>query len=241
MQVRSGPATVNHRRRGGSQDISRRWSRPPGASGPPTRARHPQEARSPMRDGSNDPDFSASFRHLPVHGRRRLRRPAPRAHAHRVRPRSAACSSAARRAPRSRPWCAARRRAAASVGRGRLPLLLRPRRPDDDPRPAPTAPHDRAGGVPTRAGPVVELPVGATEDRVVGSLDLERALTRGEIGLRAGAAGRRAPRPALRRRGQPAARPPGRPAARRRRDGPHTSSATASRSRTPRASCWSAR
>src|ERR1700748_2950459 len=28
--------------------------------------------------------------------------------------------------------------------------------------------------------PVVDLPLGATEDRVVGSLDLERALTRGE-------------------------------------------------------------
>ena len=28
--------------------------------------------------------------------------------------------------------------------------------------------------------PVVDLPLGATEDRVVGSLDLEAALTRGE-------------------------------------------------------------
>lgn len=32
----------------------------------------------------------------------------------------------------------------------------------------------------TRAVPVVDLPLGATEDRVVGALDLERALTRGE-------------------------------------------------------------
>ncbi len=31
-----------------------------------------------------------------------------------------------------------------------------------------------------RPAPVVDLPLGATEDRVVGSLDLERALTRGE-------------------------------------------------------------
>ncbi len=39
----------------------------------------------------------------------------------------------------------------------------------DDPR--------RGGQVPV---PVVDLPLGATEDRVVGALDLERALTRGE-------------------------------------------------------------
>jgi len=32
----------------------------------------------------------------------------------------------------------------------------------------------------TRATPVIDLPLGATEDRVVGALDLERALTRGE-------------------------------------------------------------
>ena len=35
----------------------------------------------------------------------------------------------------------------------------------------------RSGSVPV---PVVDLPLGATEDRVVGALDLERALTRGE-------------------------------------------------------------
>lgn len=32
----------------------------------------------------------------------------------------------------------------------------------------------------TRSVPIVDLPLGATEDRVVGSLDLERAITRGE-------------------------------------------------------------
>jgi len=39
-----------------------------------------------------------------------------------------------------------------------------------------------AGPLPAtrRAVPVVDLPLGATEDRVVGALDLERALTRGE-------------------------------------------------------------
>lgn len=37
--------------------------------------------------------------------------------------------------------------------------------------------HMKAGEVPV---PVVDLPLGATEDRVVGALDLERALTQGE-------------------------------------------------------------
>ncbi|WP_415830369.1 VWA domain-containing protein, partial [Kibdelosporangium persicum] len=44
-----------------------------------------------------------------------------------------------------------------------------------DPR-CPDAPHD---GADQRAARLVELPVGATEDRLVGSLDLERALTEG--------------------------------------------------------------
>ena len=37
-----------------------------------------------------------------------------------------------------------------------------------------------SGEVETRPTPVVDLPLGATEDRVVGALDIERALTRGE-------------------------------------------------------------
>ena len=41
----------------------------------------------------------------------------------------------------------------------------------------PDAPHDPVAA--TRAARLVELPVGATEDRLVGSLDLERALTEG--------------------------------------------------------------
>jgi magnesium chelatase subunit I len=43
--------------------------------------------------------------------------------------------------------------------------------------------HDADGGteaIATVRVPVVDLPLGATEDRVVGALDLERALTRGE-------------------------------------------------------------
>lgn len=39
--------------------------------------------------------------------------------------------------------------------------------------------HPRSG-TETRPTPVVDLPLGVTEDRVVGALDLERALTRGE-------------------------------------------------------------
>jgi energy-coupling factor transporter ATP-binding protein EcfA2 len=38
----------------------------------------------------------------------------------------------------------------------------------------------------TRPTPVIDLPLGATEDRVVGALDIERALTRGEKAFEAG-------------------------------------------------------
>ena len=40
-------------------------------------------------------------------------------------------------------------------------------------------PGGRAKAVETRPVPVIDLPLGATEDRVVGALDLERALTQG--------------------------------------------------------------
>jgi len=43
----------------------------------------------------------------------------------------------------------------------------------------PDGPHDAAGPGHTRPARLVELPVGASEDRVVGALDLERALTEG--------------------------------------------------------------
>ena len=43
----------------------------------------------------------------------------------------------------------------------------------------PDGPHDPGAPAATRAARLVELPVGASEDRVVGSLDLERALTEG--------------------------------------------------------------
>ena len=77
----------------------------------------------------------------------------------------------------------------------------------------PRGPHEE----PTVPVPVVDLPLGATEDRVVGALDLERALSAGREGLRARPAGTRQSRLSLHRRGQPARGPPRRPAARRRR------------------------
>ncbi|WP_029431118.1 putative cobaltochelatase [Blastococcus sp. URHD0036] len=43
----------------------------------------------------------------------------------------------------------------------------------------PDGPHDPGAPAGTRPARLVELPVGASEDRVVGSLDLERALTEG--------------------------------------------------------------
>ncbi|MBV9595193.1 MAG: putative cobaltochelatase [Actinobacteria bacterium] len=43
----------------------------------------------------------------------------------------------------------------------------------------PDGPHPRDAATITRATPLVELPVGSTEDRLTGSLDVERALTEG--------------------------------------------------------------
>ncbi|MQA33967.1 putative cobaltochelatase [Modestobacter roseus] len=63
-----------------------------------------------------------------------------------------------------------------------------PAAPDPE---CPDGPHDPASPSVTRPAKLVELPVGASEDRLVGSLDLERALTEGvksfEPGLLAGA------------------------------------------------------
>ncbi|KRF46032.1 magnesium chelatase [Terrabacter sp. Soil811] len=50
----------------------------------------------------------------------------------------------------------------------------------------PDGPHDPDAAAGTRAARLVELPIGATEDRVVGSLDLERALGRGETAYQPG-------------------------------------------------------
>jgi magnesium chelatase subunit D len=43
----------------------------------------------------------------------------------------------------------------------------------------PDGPHEPGAGAQTRPARLVELPVGASEDRLVGSLDIERALTEG--------------------------------------------------------------
>ncbi|MGY1855194.1 putative cobaltochelatase [Modestobacter sp. SYSU DS0290] len=51
-----------------------------------------------------------------------------------------------------------------------------PAAPDPE---CPDGPHDAAAPGQTRPARLVELPVGASEDRVVGALDLERALTEG--------------------------------------------------------------
>src|SRR3954467_5270673 len=50
--------------------------------------------------------------------------------------------------------------------------------PAPDP-PCPDGPHSADDRALPRPARLVELPVGASEDRVVGSLDLERALTEG--------------------------------------------------------------
>jgi magnesium chelatase subunit D len=50
---------------------------------------------------------------------------------------------------------------------------------DPDPM-CPDAPHDHPGSI-SRPARLVELPVGATEDRVIGSLDLRQALGVGEV------------------------------------------------------------
>ena len=75
----------------------------------------------------------------------------------------------------------------------------------------------RPGALLPEGAPFVELPLGATEDRVVGYARRGRGPRRGRRTLRARPAGRGRRRGAVRRRGQPAARPPGGRAARRRR------------------------
>ena len=58
-----------------------------------------------------------------------------------------------------------------------------PARPDPA---CPDGPHPADGPTTTRPARLTELPVGATEDRVVGSLDLSRALGAGETAFEPG-------------------------------------------------------
>ena len=186
-----------------SMPPSGRWSLPIRAAGVDTR----------RKEGVHD------VRTLSVLRRRRVGGSGPRPDPdHGLAPRSAACWSAARRARPRPPWS------------GRWPTCCRPspwsRAAGSAATPAipiPTARTARmidAAGSGRRPARLVELPVGATEDRVIGSLDLQAGAGRRPGRLRARAAGRRAPRHPLRRRSQPAARPSGRSAAGRRRDGP---------------------
>ena len=76
-----------------------------------------------------------------------------------------------------------------------------------------------AGVLPGEA-PFVELPLGATEERVIGSLDLAELLTSGQPRFRPGLLAVGPRRRAVRRRDQPPRRPPGRRPARRGGVGP---------------------
>jgi energy-coupling factor transporter ATP-binding protein EcfA2 len=66
-----------------------------------------------------------------------------------------------------------------------------------------------------RPTPVIDLPLGVTEDRVVGALDIEARADTGRKGVRAGPAGAGQSRVSLYRRGQPAGGSHRRSAARR--------------------------
>src|SRR3954463_3407683 len=61
-----------------------------------------------------------------------------------------------------------------------VPVVAGCRFPCAPPSPAPSCPDaSHHGDATTRPARLVELPVGASEDRLVGSLDLEKALTSG--------------------------------------------------------------
>ena len=236
-RIRSGPATVTTavRCRRGSQDV-------PTVPCPPRRSRqrlhHQSRAWTPARGerrppapmrtypftavvGSDDMALALVLTTDLARGRRRAR---PRREGHREVDDGA---GAGRRA-------AADRRSSTATG---SPATRR----DPDP-PRPDGPYAADAAAAPRPARLVELPVGATEDRVLGSLHLERACPTGVTEYEPGLLAARPPRHPVRRRGQPAARPPGRPAAGRRRHGPLDGRARrASRSRTPPASCWSAR
>jgi magnesium chelatase subunit D len=63
------------------------------------------------------------------------------------------------------------------------PYNCDPQAPDPD---CPAGPHPEGAPRRRRAAPLVELPVGASTDRVAGALDLERALTEGRRGFEPG-------------------------------------------------------
>ena len=93
---------------------------------------------------------------------------------------SAACSPSATAAPANRPRCGRWRRCCRrSASSSAAPISCEPEAPARSLRRLhATARKPKAAQL--RAPPVVDLPLGATEDRVVGALDLERALAHGE-------------------------------------------------------------
>ena len=156
MQVRRGPATVTGVRTPGARDC------------PVVRSTR----------GVDTPREAGPRAVVPVHRRRRPRRPPAGAAAQRRLAGRRRRPGARREGHRQVDHRArAGRAAAAGRRRRRLPVLLRPGLPDPE---CPDGPHEPHVGV-ARYAParLVELPVGASEDRVVGSLDLERALTEG--------------------------------------------------------------
>ena len=129
------------------------------------------------------------LRDYPVLRRRRHGRPAAGAAAQRGAPRrSAACWSAARRAPRSRPWCGRWPRCCPPVDVvAGCRFACDPAAPDPD---CPDGPHD-AGGAgrrrPAAAGRAAGRRVRGPARRLAGP---GAGAGRGRQGLRAGAAGR---------------------------------------------------
>ena len=163
MRVRNGPATVTRVSRGVRTSAASIDPPLPRAWTPAGRALGPSGGRA----------------NLPLLSHRRLGGPGHRADPdHGRRPRSAASWSAARRAPPRRRWCAdwprccPTSRSWRAAGSAAIP----PTRT----RPARTG-RTRAGGATSRPARLVELPVGATEDRVIGALDLKQALGAGQV------------------------------------------------------------
>ena len=158
---------------------------------PLTRSARPESTR-PIRPPAplTRPDRPDPAHGLPVHRPRRSGVDAARARARRRSIRaSAACSCSAIAAPARRPRCARSRRCCRRSPRTRgVATTATPPPPSPGARTASRATPTARSSPRRDRPPVVDLPLGASEDRVVGALDIERALTVGREALRAGAA-----------------------------------------------------